>query len=868
MPFGITSANKIFAAFDIHNRAYVNFFEIMSAIVWFSYAERSQKIEFLFKMVDWQQKNSMKLEELHELFKWTLKGLGYKAFNSADSDGSSTLDLAEMKNWIELNQIFISFCEKFEPKNKVFYDQSLFDKFTPFVVSDITDDVLDTQSDMFLINKGTFSSLNRLMQSQSSMKQRILKSTLHIQHLKRQVQKQEEKILVEQQKYYEDLQIKTARKKILEKKRSTSNIQQMVDKDLAFRQQMQMQNSRLYVTLSTPASPLKSFDKRQSGGLDKSKLKNSSTVDLFASTHSMPQTQNNTRFFTSRERQNELKKQFIMPKLKSFENKFQKFIKKNLVLDEFQLKEFYEKEQQMNKEFTPLNEYIEQQQDYKQKEKLRKINQMKEVLEFKEKQTMLNYQTIQQFQKTIDRKNTKFQEQKTFTSLKTRSMSKKPSGKQPAIFPNLEILIPNKKKDKYGRKPTLFRKSSMQNIVGVENVEKANKHFGTLSMDEFIENKKKLLTNNYINLRGKVYSKSWVQQMKKFFDMMDEQKKGFVTIDDYVQFSVKFPSLKKISNSLFNHFDKDGTGKITFEDMLISMVPGASDQEINKMIQWVNFMYMNKKSKQQYLNQQENILTPLLKNSIRADDSLMNKAGELLSDDSLSSFDSLKSKKSKLTVSAGKPFSRQTRRFSIISQPKITTGGPQSDRNSFDFQRYTSSNHGNYIALASNGLPFTFITQEMILEFRNIFELYDRKKKGYLSRDEFIKSLISLYDLDKILTLLKLNGYENERQIRIDQFISMVKPEHMIVPQTVLDNLHEMYKDKFGDHAKLIVVNNEQVNGLDALKNQNSNQLGQTPSSSNFLRPNLAVGAQNNYSRKNTPKFKSFGTMIVNMNNL
>lgn len=62
----------------------------------------------------------------------------------------------------------------------------------------------------------------------------------------------------------------------------------------------------------------------------------------------------------------------------------------------------------------------------------------------------------------------------------------------------------------------------------------------------------------------------------------------------------------------------------------------------------------------------------------------------------------------------------------------------------------------------------TLITQEMILEFRNIFDLYDKKKKGYLSRDEFITSLSVLYDLDRIITIMKANGYENERIIYID----------------------------------------------------------------------------------------------------
>jgi uncharacterized protein YecE (DUF72 family) len=77
----------------------------------------------LYKVVDWESKGQMKLEELHELFKWTIKAIGkithtpqpkqksiqlisYKAFNSADADGGGDLDLAEVKNWCELNQVF------------------------------------------------------------------------------------------------------------------------------------------------------------------------------------------------------------------------------------------------------------------------------------------------------------------------------------------------------------------------------------------------------------------------------------------------------------------------------------------------------------------------------------------------------------------------------------------------------------------------------------------------------------------------------------------------------------------------------------------------------------------------------------------
>ena len=75
--------------------------------------------------------------------------------------------------------------------------------------------------------------------------------------------------------------------------------------------------------------------------------------------------------------------------------------------------------------------------------------------------------------------------------------------------------------------------------------------------------------------------------MKKFFDMMDPESKGYVTIDDYVLTSERFPALKRISNSLFKHFDREGSGTITFLDMLKSMTPGATKEDLRKMEHWV-----------------------------------------------------------------------------------------------------------------------------------------------------------------------------------------------------------------------------------------------------------------------------------------
>lgn len=39
--------------------------------------------------------------------------------------------------------------------------------------------------------------------------------------------------------------------------------------------------------------------------------------------------------------------------------------------------------------------------------------------------------------------------------------------------------------------------------------------------------------------------------------------------------------------SLFNFLDKDQNGKLTFEEMLYKIIPGASKEHVNKMMSWV-----------------------------------------------------------------------------------------------------------------------------------------------------------------------------------------------------------------------------------------------------------------------------------------
>ena len=54
---------------------------------------------------------------------------------------------------------FIYFYNLSEPNARTFYDPSLLENFPKFSLDEFSDENLDTKSNMFLINKGTFSSL-------------------------------------------------------------------------------------------------------------------------------------------------------------------------------------------------------------------------------------------------------------------------------------------------------------------------------------------------------------------------------------------------------------------------------------------------------------------------------------------------------------------------------------------------------------------------------------------------------------------------------------------------------------------------------------------------------------------------------------
>jgi Ca2+-binding EF-hand superfamily protein len=96
----------------------------------------------------------------------------------------------------------------------------------------------------------------------------------------------------------------------------------------------------------------------------------------------------------------------------------------------------------------------------------------------------------------------------------------------------------------------------------------------------------------------------------------------------------------------------------------------------------------------------------------------------------------------------------------------------------------------------------------MITDFRNIFEHYDKKKLGYIPKDEFISKVSEIYkgNNDKIWNRIKKYGLENDRRIMIDSFILLLKPDNIKIPQSVLANLRNAYNDKFNNKENFVVI--------------------------------------------------------------
>lgn len=107
-----------------------------------------------------------------ELFAFTVKGLGrltskkmptqkelqlvaYKGFVSADANRDNTMDMQETINWVELNEHFISFLNRFEPEHYIKYEDVFFQKFPQIDLEELEYIALNTMQSIKHLAKHT-----------------------------------------------------------------------------------------------------------------------------------------------------------------------------------------------------------------------------------------------------------------------------------------------------------------------------------------------------------------------------------------------------------------------------------------------------------------------------------------------------------------------------------------------------------------------------------------------------------------------------------------------------------------------------------------------------------------------------------------
>jgi len=108
---GLTSTNSSSPLFGLHTPTALRKWNVQFFAL---------NLVVLFRLVDGQNQNEWHYEDLHEVIKWTLKGisrfffiqvpkgkelsiLSYKAFVSADATNDNMVDFTELVNWVELN---------------------------------------------------------------------------------------------------------------------------------------------------------------------------------------------------------------------------------------------------------------------------------------------------------------------------------------------------------------------------------------------------------------------------------------------------------------------------------------------------------------------------------------------------------------------------------------------------------------------------------------------------------------------------------------------------------------------------------------------------------------------------------------------
>eukprot|EP00347_Sterkiella_histriomuscorum_P007234 403349747 len=469
---------------------------------------------------------------------WSI--ISYKAFVSADATNDNNIDYTELVNWIELNQQFINFLQDYEPSTPIHYDQKLFKNFYKIDVGNFEFEPLHIVVDT-----------NRLVKHMTASSKNKMKAST-------QVHSPQHTAIA-----------------------TTQSDEQHDDSD-------QIVKRKLYLSGGKRRNVLASL---QLNDFKHSKMIKANHQKIMSSQRNLLSPQNKGERAVNNVGWSQLGKGNLLSHRGSI----------NAI-----------KEQDQENDQSPVK--------IKKKGSLMSPSQLSLITHSNQNSVTRNQTSYNQKRYPITTRGSPRRIDSTHTinpppstkskdSQNLRIQDFKFNGQQPIPPPSaqssfrgkLTINVPssslknksNQQQPQSSRQQQLHMSSS-ENVLSprFNNFVSQNTLFDLDEellevMNSASQKRKEYFQDNFISLRGRSYSKKSIRLMKQYFDQIDEDNKGYITIDDYVRACQNQNSLKFISISLFKYFDRKSCGSITFVDMIKAMIPGLQRMHIEKIIKWV-----------------------------------------------------------------------------------------------------------------------------------------------------------------------------------------------------------------------------------------------------------------------------------------
>ena len=93
---------------------------------------------------------------------------------------------------------------------------------------------------------------------------------------------------------------------------------------------------------------------------------------------------------------------------------------------------------------------------------------------------------------------------------------------------------------------------------------------------------------NFLFQQGKTYTKNDIIELKRFYDQMDREGKGFITYEDYARNFKLMSNSQKHAKNVFETLDKAKKGQISFHQFVKVSIPNINEHQSRLVFSWMS----------------------------------------------------------------------------------------------------------------------------------------------------------------------------------------------------------------------------------------------------------------------------------------